>query len=99
RLAGAEMRHGQAPRPPGGDRGERVVPGLHVDIRWWSGRNRQSAGDAHSPDVADERGALAQVGDVMGGVAGGVSDLEALVKQALTAAQLMHIGLRNREHL
>ena len=37
----------------------------------------ESGGDPHAADVADERGPVVQVGDVMGGVAGRVGDLEA----------------------
>ena len=40
------------------------------------------AGDPHAADVADERGPVVQVGDVMRGVAGRVGDLERAVEQA-----------------
>ena len=99
-LAVAEVGHGQPLGPPRPDRRDRLVPGLDVDVRRRRGRDRhRRRGIRTPPDVADERRAVVQIGDVMRGVTGRVGDLEAVVEQPLAAAEQCDVVLGHRHHL
>ena len=96
----AEVGDRQSLGAPALDDSDRVLPGLDVNVRRWSGGNDQvRVRDEDGGDVADEGGAavLVQIANVVGGVARGVGNAHA--QHPLTAAQRPHVGLGNREDL